>query len=81
MSEISAIFGTDQDVEALSEINLEKLSQKEAENLHKALAAFIERDRDLYYNSQDPIASDNAYDARLIAFKRLEELWPFRYSK
>ena len=76
MSETVAIFGTDQDVEALSEINLEKLSQKEAENLHKTLADFIERDKDLYYNSQDPIASDNAYDARLAAFKRLEELWP-----
>ena len=68
--------GTDRDVEILAGEELEKLSFKEAEELHESLASFIERDRALYYNSDDPVASDNAYDARMAAFKRLEEIWP-----
>ena len=76
MSEADAVLGTDQDVEVLKGKDLEKLSLEEAGKLYKALGAFIERDRDLYYNSEDPLASDNAYDARMAAFKRLEEIWP-----
>ncbi|MBR6440129.1 MAG: NAD-dependent DNA ligase LigA [Aeriscardovia sp.] len=70
------LTGTDRDVEILAGKDLEKLNLQEAEELHKSLASFIERDRDLYYNSSDPVASDNAYDARMAAFKRLEEIWP-----
>ena len=76
MNEANAVLGTDQDVEALSKIDLERLSPEEAQKLHKALAGFIERDRNLYYNSVDPVASDNAYDVRLAALKRIEDLWP-----
>ena len=76
MNEANAVLGTDQDVEALSKIDLEMLSPEEAQKLHKALAGFIERDRNLYYNSVDPVASDNAYDVRLAALKRIEDLWP-----
>lgn len=76
MSEAPAILGTDQDIESLAEKDLSTLTLKEAEGLHKILASFIERDRDLYYNSADPLASDSAYDARMAAFKKLEEMWP-----
>lgn len=76
MSKVPVIIGTDQDIEALAGKDLSGLNMEEAEDLHKALAFFIERDRDLYYNSEDPPASDSAYDARIAAFKKLEELWP-----
>ena len=70
------LTGTDRDVAILAGTDLKKLSLGEAEKLSKSLASFIERDRDLYYNSDDPVSSDSAYDARVAALGKIGEIWP-----
>ena len=76
----AAVNGSDQDIAVLKNLNVATLNTAQAERLHAALAAWVERDQIAYYIHDAPISSDAAYDARLRALQSLEDRFPFLNS-